>query len=95
MDKIAKIEKQIEELALAVAKGFEEVHQKIDGLYSEMDRRFEEMNRRFEQIEYRLDVIDGRILGTTNRLDILEDKMRLVFNKIGLDGGSKRKLKNA
>ena len=65
-----KLEVQIENLAIAVHNGFKEMRE-------EMDRRFTEVDQRFDRVEMLL-------LGHTNRIEILEDKVRLISTKIGL-----------
>ncbi len=64
---------EIEGLALATKRGFDEVH-----------KRFEQVDRRFDGIDTRLDRIEGHMFGHGNRLDNLEDKMRVVYSKLKL-----------
>jgi hypothetical protein len=61
----------IEKLAQMIAAGFREVHDRFDEMQKYMDNRF-------DRIEYRLGSHDGR-------LNNLEDQMRVVRNKLGLN----------
>lgn len=67
------VETMIEELAMVTGKGFAEMNARFD----EVDNRFDEVNDRLDKIEY---------FGSSQerRISILEDKMKLVTNKLGL-----------
>lgn len=91
MDFVAKnspnknqLEQKIDNLANAVAKGFEEVHQKIEDLNKKVDKRFTEMDKRFDEMDTRFDRLEFLVSGHDRRIEILEDKVRQLGAKVGL-----------
>lgn len=70
---LASIEKNIDDLAIIVKKGFDRV-----------DKRFEEVDKRFDQIDKRLELIEARIEHMDARLrmiemDVAEIRKQLVY----------------
>lgn len=66
MKKVAKSKVTIDELAMMVARGFENTATKSD---------MKEVNRKLEDIDYRLSKIESN---HERRLEALEDKMAVV-----------------
>ena len=69
------LEKQIEVLAQATAKGFEEVDhkfEKIDGKFKKIDERFDVVDQKLERIERRLDEHGELLIGFDTRVGRLE-----------------------
>lgn len=79
-----KIDNKIDELAIATQKGFEEIHGEINKKFEEVDRRFENVDKRFEEVDRRFDRVDMYIIGFGNRLDNVDDKIRVLKTKTGL-----------
>jgi hypothetical protein len=72
------IDEKIDELALAVGRGFDELRQEVrDG--------FAAVSKRFDAVEQRLESVEFLVSGQDRRISILEDKMRMVSVKIGLE----------
>jgi predicted transcriptional regulator len=80
----------VDGLAIAVKKGFEEVHTK----FAKIDERFEKIDERFEQLEFKIDRMDTRL---TNQLDqvylnypsrsdyvLLDTRVKKVEGKVGI-----------
>ncbi len=63
-------EEMIEELALSVARGFEEVRQDVSHGFAEVHRR--------------LDQIESKVTGLAGRVEVLEDIVRMVRTKLSL-----------
>ena len=66
-------EQMIEDLAIAVGKGFEE-----------MGRQFSELREQVRGVEDRLDRIDAKVTDLSGRIEIREDQMRLDRTKLSL-----------
>ncbi|HEX8339357.1 MAG TPA: hypothetical protein VF624_00470 [Tepidisphaeraceae bacterium] len=60
----------IEELALSVARGFEETHAR--------------MQEGFAAVNGRLDRIEFHVTGQEQRIGVLEDRVRQLSTKVGL-----------
>jgi hypothetical protein len=71
MAKKKSMEDKIDDLALSVAKGFDEV-------YHRMDQGEGRLGERLDRIEY-------LITGQERRVSILEDRVRQLANKAGLN----------
>jgi hypothetical protein len=70
--KINRLTTTVENLALATAQGFTEMHEK----FAVVDKKFEEVDRRF-------DILEMYTLGNTKRIEIVEDKMLVLNTKMG------------
>lgn len=68
------LEKGLNDLAIATKKGFDEVH-----------RKFEDVDRRFAEVNSRLDNLQMHSMGHSSRLDIVEDKIRIINTRLGLN----------
>jgi hypothetical protein len=82
-----KIVHAIEELALSTGKGFAEVHEKFDKInekFVKIDEKFEKIDTRLNTIDYKLEKIEFNTTDHNHRLSALEDKMKIVTNKLGL-----------
>ncbi|NOY35563.1 MAG: hypothetical protein GXP44_01420 [bacterium] len=62
----------INELAIMVANGFENIT-------NTMNRRFEQVDKRFEQIDQRFEQVDQRFEQMNTRFDILEERVENGF----------------
>lgn len=82
--KIKKLGKKkeitIDELAMMVQRGFEDVTTKFDTV----GKRFDAVDKRLDGIDIRLNRIENLLLRAhENRIEILEDKMRQVQTTLG------------
>ncbi len=68
-----KTEQSIEELAISTGKGFAAV----DEQFKRVDESFADMDKRFDKLEY-------KAVEQNPRITILEDKMKIVSTKLGL-----------
>src|SRR3989344_41759 len=94
MKKVKKPETTIDDLAMMVSRGFENAATKRDihGIEQEMDGLEKGMNERFNSVDVRLQKIDDRldhvehhlVFGHTNRLEYLEDAVRMLKTKDGV-----------
>ncbi len=87
MKKVKKSEITIDDLAVMVSRGFENTTTKQDlsGLKEEMNERFDNVDIRLQKIDGRLDHIEHHLIfGHTNRLEYLEDAVRLLKTKAGV-----------
>lgn len=74
-----KKEVTIDELAMMIQKGFEETASK-----KELGSLEIVINQRFDKVDKRLDKIEFHTNTHERRIEILEDKMRMVSTKLGL-----------
>jgi hypothetical protein len=70
MAKKKSVEEKIDDLALSVAKGFDEVYRR--------------MNQQEDRLGSRLDRIEYLVSGEERRVSILEDRVRQLATKTGL-----------
>ena len=78
MDKrFDRIDKNIEDLAISVARGFEQVDQR----FKQVDERFKQVDERFEKIEYRLDNIGIEIGNIKNEIWHVKKRLDEVVEK--------------
>lgn len=56
-----KKEVSIDDLAVLVQQGFEEVNGKIDDLSVSVDKRFEQVDKRFEQVDNRFGNVEAHL----------------------------------
>ena len=75
-----KIDEKIDQLALAVAKGFNEV----DERFNEVDERFNEVDERFNEVDERFDKVDEKFGNVNARLDIIETDVKDIKQKMVL-----------
>jgi len=88
----SRIDGKIEDLALATAKGFEEVNKKFE----EVNKKFEEVNKKLDYTERTL---SGKISGVDRRIDdlafnratkdevyLLTKRVTRIEEKIGVKG---------
>ena len=69
---MAKKKMTIEDLAVMTKNAFDRI-----------DRRFDKMDERFDKVEARLDRIENLLIrGLENRMDRVEDKVRVVETKL-------------
>jgi tetrahydromethanopterin S-methyltransferase subunit G len=68
----------LEDLALMVKKGFDEV-------YKVMNKRFDEVDKRFEAVEKRLDAIELHLDTMDKRLDHIEAKLESIDSVVFKD----------
>lgn len=71
---------KIDELALAVGRGLEELRQQIR-------EGFAAISTRFDAVEQRLDRVEFFVSGQDRRISIVEDRLRQLATKVGLDFG--------
>lgn len=97
--KTSKIKKKknvsLNDLALMMGRGFNEVHEKIDKGFAAVDERFEHIDERFGRIDERLESIDGRFEHIDERFgrvdeDIAELKRNFNTLQTAVDGYAKK-----
>ena len=71
--KVKTIDEKIEELAVITQRGFTDVDKKLEVLSSDL----KEVKETVDRIEYRVNTHDRRI-------ENLEDKVRVISTKVGL-----------
>lgn len=71
------LEKQIENLAIAVNEVFKEIREFKNEIRNEISGLKEYMDKRLDRLEM-------YVMGHENRIDVLEDKVRIINTKIGL-----------
>jgi predicted nuclease with TOPRIM domain len=79
------VEKAVDDLAGAVKKGFDEVHEKfakINEKFAKVDEKFAKVDEKFERIEFKIDRMDTRF---TNQLDYINVWYPSKFEFTGLD----------
>ena len=57
----------------------------MDGRFDDVDAKFKRVDERFEEVVTRLDRIEFFVSGQERRISILEDRMREVATKLGLE----------
>ncbi len=67
----------IENLAISVKRGFDEVNKKMDERFSAVDQRFDKLEERFDKLELLVN-------GHENRICNLEDSTRVVKTKLAI-----------
>ena len=72
------VEKAVDDLAGAVKKGFDEVHEK----FAKINEKFAKVDEKFERIEFKIDRMDTRF---TNQLDYINVWYPSKFEFTGLD----------
>lgn len=89
LDDIAKLviktNDKVDSLNALVIKNQEHTNAKFDGLTETMIKRFDEVYVGLDLVETKLDKIEFNTSAQERRLSILEDKMRIVGTKLGLD----------
>ena len=70
------VNKEVEGLAIAVARGFQDVHKKFD----QIDKRFEQVDKRFEHVDKRFDSNDASHRNINARLDLIETDLSSLRN---------------
>ncbi|HBB56978.1 TPA: hypothetical protein DEW47_03885 [Patescibacteria group bacterium] len=73
-----KKEVTIDDLALMVAKGFEETHKIMDERFKRVDERFEQIDRRFDQIDARFEGIDARFERVDEKMDHINARLSYI-----------------
>jgi hypothetical protein len=72
-----KSEEPTEELAMMVARRFDELQRDVNG-------RFDVLELRLDGVDQRLDRIEFNTSGQEGRISVLEDRVRQLANKSGL-----------
>jgi hypothetical protein len=57
----------------------------IDDRFDQVNEKFQQIDERFTEVVTRLDRIEFLVSGQERRLSILEDRMRVVATKLGLE----------
>ena len=57
----------------------------MDKRFDRVDEKFKRVDERFEEVFTRLDRIEFLVSGADRRISILEDRMRMVATKLGLE----------
>ncbi len=70
-------DQKIDELALAIGRGLNELRQDVHNGFVAVDSRLDGIDQRLDRIEF-------LISGQDRRISILEDRMRQVSEKLGL-----------
>lgn len=71
---------KIDDLAIAVAGGLEELRQQIREGFAAVSSRFDDVEQRLERVEF-------FVSGQDRRISIVEDRLRQLAIKVGLDFG--------
>jgi len=69
------VKNEVEKLAIATAKGFEEVHNKLgahDQRFDNHDKRFDSIDKRLDSHDKRFDAVDSSHRHVMARLDTIE-----------------------
>jgi len=77
------VNKEVEGLAIAVARGFQDVHKKFDQIdkrFEQVDKRFEQVDKRFEHVDKRFDSNDASHRNINARLDLIETDLSSLRN---------------
>ena len=69
MDKKIKKEITIDGLALMVAKGFNDVNERMDKGFKEVNKRFEQVDKRFEEVNKQLNNIKADLNKKVDKID--------------------------
>ena len=80
MATLISLEKNIDDLARVVKKGFERVDKRFDEIdkdFDEVDKRFDEVDKRIELLEARIEHMDARL--RMIEMDIAEIRKNLVY----------------
>lgn len=75
----------IEELSVILARSFEDLHGRVGKLDQHLEEKFAEVDERFDRTDKTLDQIEFFVSGQDRRLSVLEDRVRLLATKVGLD----------
>jgi hypothetical protein len=67
------------------AKAPNDIVEILHSLLKHMDDRFDAVGERFEKVFTRLDRIEFLLTAQERRISILEDRMRVVGTKLGLE----------
>lgn len=73
-DGFRRVDEQIENLAIVVKNGFDDVYARFERI----DARFDQMDKHFDRIE------NISIGGHERRIEILEDRVGIINKKLGL-----------
>ncbi len=86
--KIDRVSADIDTLAIATKKGFDEVgrrFEQVDRRFEKVDKHLEKIDGRLDNVEYRLDSIEGRLSNIEDnhgaRIQLLEVQMNVVYPK--------------
>jgi len=81
-----KIDKKIDDLALAVKKGFDEMSKEFGGEFGKMNRRFDDNERDHKIIHQKLEDIELRLSNVVYRFELedLEKRVKNVETKLNL-----------
>ena len=66
-------------------KGLDDVFEALRELAGHIDVRFDQVAADFQAVNKRLDVIQFAIAGQERRISTLEDRMRMIATKLGLE----------
>ena len=67
------VQKEVDNLACIVAKGFEDV-----------DRRFQEVDKRFEQVDQRFEQVDKKFEQVDKRFEEVEHQLHGLWSEVGI-----------
>jgi hypothetical protein len=70
-------DEKIEELALMVGRGFDELRADVKAGFVAVEQRFTAVEERLERIEF-------HVSGQDRRMTVLEDRVRQLATKVGL-----------
>ena len=76
-----RIVRKIDESAEIIAQA---VYKYVHKEFARMDDGFASLHRRLDDIDTRLERVEFLVTGHSQRLDVLEDRIRQVATKIGL-----------
>lgn len=59
----------------------------VEGLAETTTRQFDQVHQQFDGVNQRLDRIEFRLTGQDQRISVLEDRMRQIATKVGMEFG--------
>jgi len=75
----------VDELAGIIAKSFDGMHERQGKFEQHVEEKFQQIDKRFDAIDVKLDQIEFSVSSQDRRISILEDRVRLLGTKAGLD----------
>lgn len=84
----------IDQLALMVERGFNEVCERMDKGLKEVDERFDKVEDRLDKVEDRLDAVENKLDRIETRLDSLERRILAIEDILTEHGKDIKEIKN-
>jgi len=74
-----------DELAGLISNSFNHLHERIGKFEQHTEEKFDAVNERFDLLDKKLDQVEFLVSGQDRRISILEDRIRQLATKVGLD----------